>query len=97
MAGDIKFGNVDHLDEEGLRMNVVNASAYYVFNHRKFSYPAALYQNYYQLRSAGSWLAGLSVQAGGKVSSPLLSCCQHIIWKAPAMVQNTGYMAKESQ
>ena len=64
LTGDIKLGNMDHLDEEGLRMNVVNASAYYIFNHRKFSYPAALYQNYYQRRSAGSWLAGLSIQAG---------------------------------
>ncbi len=78
LTGDIKLGNMDHLDEEGLRMNVVNASAYYVFNHRKFSYPAALFQNYYQLRSAGSWLAGISVQSGSikttdelKARSPL--------------------------
>ena len=78
LTGDIKLGNMDHLDEEGLRMNVVNASAYYIFNHRKFSYPAALFQNYYQLRSAGSWLAGLSVQTGSikttdelKARSPL--------------------------
>ena len=47
LQGDIKLGNIDHLDEEGLHMNVVNASAYYVFNHSKFSYPAALFQNYY--------------------------------------------------
>ena len=64
LSGDIKFGDVDHLDEDGLRMNVVNVSAYYTFNHRRFSFPAALYQNYYQLRSAGSWLAGVSVQSG---------------------------------
>ena len=64
LTGDVELGNIDHLDEDGLRMNVVNASAFYVFNHRKFSYPAALYQNYYQRRSAGSWLAGISVQAG---------------------------------
>jgi hypothetical protein len=64
LTGDIQLGDIDHLDEEGLRMNVVNASAYYVFNNRKFSYPAALFQNYYQLCSAGSWLAGLSVQSG---------------------------------
>ena len=77
LKGDIKLGNIDHLDEEGLRMIVVNASAYYVFNHRKFSYPAALFQNYYQLRSAGSWLVGISVQSGSiktteelKVRSP---------------------------
>lgn len=78
LKGDIKFRDVDHLDEEGLRMNMVNASAYYVFNNRKFSYPAALFQNYYQLRSAGSWLAGISVQSGSikttdelKARSPL--------------------------
>ena len=64
LAGDIQLSDKDHLDEDGLRMNVVNVSAYYVFNHRRFSFPAALFQNYYQLRSAGSWLAGLSVQSG---------------------------------
>ena len=45
-------------------MNVVNVAAYYTFNHRRFSFPAALYQNYYQRRSAGSWLAGASFQGG---------------------------------
>ena len=64
LAGDIQLSDKDHLDEDGLRMNVVNVSAYYVFNHRRFSFPAAFFQNYYQLRSAGSWLAGLSVQSG---------------------------------
>jgi hypothetical protein len=64
LSGDIKYGDIDHLDKDGLRMNVVNASVYYVFNNRKFSYPAAMLQNYYQLRSAGSWLAGVSFQAG---------------------------------
>ena len=64
LSGDIKLGNIDHLDKEGLRMSVLNASAYYIFNNRKFSYPAALYQNYYQRRSAGSWLAGASFQGG---------------------------------
>lgn len=64
LTGDIRLGNIDHLNENALRMNIVNASAYYIFNHRKFSYPAALYQNYYQRHSAGSWLAGISVQAG---------------------------------
>ena len=64
LAGDIKLRDIDHLDEDGLRMNVVNLATYYVFNNRRFSFPAALYQNYYQLRSAGSWLAGLSFQGG---------------------------------
>lgn len=37
-------------------------NAYYVFNHRHFSYPAAFSQTYIQKRSAGSLLAGASVQ-----------------------------------
>ena len=64
LAGDIKLRDIDHLDEDGLRMNEFNISAYYVFNDKRFSFPAALFQNYYQLRSAGSWLAGLSFQSG---------------------------------
>lgn len=64
LTGDITLGDMNHLDEEGLRMNVVNIAAYYTFNHRRFSYPAALYQNYYQRRSAGSWLAGINFQGG---------------------------------
>ena len=64
LAGDIKLRDIDHLDEDGLRMNEFNISAYYVFNDKRFSFPAALFQNYHQLRSAGSWLAGLSFQSG---------------------------------
>ena len=78
LAGDIKLRDIDHLDEDGLRMNEFNISAYYVFNDKRFSFPAALFQNYYQLRSAGSWLAGLSFQSGSirttdelKARSPL--------------------------
>ena len=45
-------------------MNVVNIAGYYTFNHNRFSFPAALYQNYYQRHSAGSLLAGFSFQGG---------------------------------
>ena len=106
LKGDIKLGNIDHLDEEGLRMNVVNASAYYVFNHRKFSYPAALFQNYYQLRSAGSWLAGISVQSGSikttdelKARSPLAPEV-HLTFANVALGGGYGYnlvLGKRSQ
>ena len=106
LKGDIKLGNIDHLDEEGLRMNVVNTSAYYVFNHRKFSYPAALFQNYYQLRSAGSWLAGISVQSGSikttdelKARSPLAPEV-HLTFANVALGGGYGYnlvLGKRSQ
>ena len=64
LTGDIHFANIDYLDEDGLNMKIFNLTAYYTFNHRRFSFPAAFYQNYHQLRSAGSWLAGLNFQSG---------------------------------
>ena len=68
LSGDIKAGETYHLDEGILDMKVVNISAFYTFNHRRFSYPAAFTQSYIQRRSAGSWLAGLSFQ-GGKIQN----------------------------
>ncbi len=44
----------------GMDSYTASANLYYVFNHRKFSYPAAYAQSTVQRRSAGSWLAGLS-------------------------------------
>jgi hypothetical protein len=34
------LGNIDHIYEEGLRMNVVEASAYYIFNQSKWLAPS---------------------------------------------------------
>lgn len=42
----------------------LSLNGYYVFNHRRFSYPAAFSQSQIQLRSAGSWLLGASVNGG---------------------------------
>ncbi|MBO4586669.1 MAG: DUF4421 family protein [Bacteroidales bacterium] len=36
-------------------------SGYYVFNHRRFSYPAAFTQSFIQKRSAGSFIAGANL------------------------------------
>ena len=64
LKGDINYKNIDHMDEDALNMKVFTLTAYYTFNHRRFSFPAAFYQNYIQRRSAGSWLAGLTFQSG---------------------------------
>ncbi|MBR5747763.1 MAG: DUF4421 family protein [Prevotella sp.] len=65
LSGDIERGNYSgHLGKEGLKLKMANLAAYYVFNHRRFSYPAAFTQSYIQRRSAGSWLAGISYQGG---------------------------------
>lgn len=64
LRGDVNLKNFDYLDEDALNMKVFTLTAYYTFSHRKFSFPAAFYQNYIQRRSAGSWLAGLTFQSG---------------------------------
>ncbi len=44
------------------KMRTLNASGYYVFNHRRFSYPAAMNQGYIQRHSAGSFMLAVSGQ-----------------------------------
>ena len=50
------------LPEDMLTVKTLNLNAYYVFNHRRFSYPAAFSQSYIQRKSAGSFMLGLSGQ-----------------------------------
>ena len=65
LAGDTRRGqDVGHLEAGDVKMKMANLAGYYVFNHRRFSYPAAFTQSYIQRRSAGSWLAGISYQGG---------------------------------
>lgn len=65
MSGNIERGaGKSRMEQEDVKMKVFNISAYYCFNHRKFSFPAVFNQSYIQRRSAGSWLAGVSYQGG---------------------------------
>jgi len=65
LAGDIERGNaIGNLEAGDVKMKMANLAGYYVFNHRRFSYPAVFTQSYIQRRSAGSWLAGISYQGG---------------------------------
>jgi hypothetical protein len=59
-----QLGNTIEISSDMLKARTLNISGYYAFNHRRFSFPAAFTQSYIQCRSAGSWLAGLSYQAG---------------------------------
>lgn len=43
-----------------MRAHLLDINGYYVFNHRRFSYPAAFTQSYEQRKSSGSWLLGVS-------------------------------------
>ena len=46
--------------DDMFRLRTLYANAYYAFNYRRFSYPAAFVPNYIQRRSAGSFLLALS-------------------------------------
>ena len=48
---DVPFG--------GFRSSIKGANLYYIFNHKKFSYPAAFAQSTCQRRSCGTALAGI--------------------------------------
>lgn len=68
-SGDFTIRNVHGFDGvertqfkgdpfSGLSTYTFSANAYYVFNHRRFSYPAAYNQSTIQKRSAGSFILG---------------------------------------
>lgn len=45
---------------KGINVKVTGINAYYIFNHKRFSYPAAFAQSTMQRKSCGSWKVGLS-------------------------------------
>lgn len=62
--GSANFGKnfnnkaLSHTDFDGFESSERGVNVYYIFNHKKFSYPAAYSQSTVQRRSAGSALAG---------------------------------------
>lgn len=62
--GFIERDGSNRIDTETnkLKLRTINFNAYYAFNYKRFSYPAAFSQSYIQRRSAGSLLLGLSLQ-----------------------------------
>ena len=54
---DDKFKNIQF---DGLQSSIRGLNAYWIFNHKKFSYPAAYSQSTNQRKSAGSFMAGFS-------------------------------------
>lgn len=68
-SGTIRTGDERYEIAKGtVNMKMLTVNAYYVFNYRRFSIPAAFTQSYIQRRSAGSWLASVSYQ-GGRVKA----------------------------
>ena len=50
---------LDRVPFDGLQAGITGFNLYYIFNHGKFSYPAAFAQSTQQKISCGSWLAGI--------------------------------------
>lgn len=44
----------------GINVKVTGVNLYYIFNHKRFSYPAAFAQSTVQRKSCGTWKAGIS-------------------------------------
>ena len=62
--GTMQIGNrLCNIPKGIINQEALNVNAYYAFNFRKFSFPAAFSQSYIQRRSAGSWLIGGSFDA----------------------------------
>jgi len=56
---NINTDAIKNVDFDGLNSSIKGFNLYYIFNHRRFSYPAAYSQSTVQRHSAGSWLAGI--------------------------------------
>ena len=52
--------SLENIHFDGLESRIKGLNAYWIFNHKKFSYPAAYSQSTNQRRSAGSFMAGFS-------------------------------------
>jgi len=60
-SGTMKYNGAYRDVESGqVNQQSINANFYYVFNNKRFSFPAAFTQSYLQRRSAGSWMIGAS-------------------------------------
>ena len=55
-----EFQTLQNIHFDGLRSTIKGINAYWIFNHKRFSYPAAYSQSTNQRRSAGSFMAGFS-------------------------------------
>lgn len=57
---DVNSPSLKDMHFDGLESRIKGLNAYWIFNHRKFSYPAAFSQSTNQRKSAGSFMAGFS-------------------------------------
>ena len=59
MGYDINTKVLEGLPFDGINVGITGFNVYYIFNHQRFSYPAAFAQSTCQKISCGSWMVGL--------------------------------------
>ncbi len=59
LGDGIDTSPLNGLPFDGVKAGITGFNAYYIFNHGRFSYPAAFSQSTVQKVSCGSWMAGL--------------------------------------
>ena len=59
LSDDVNTDALKKVSFDGFKGSIKGLNLYYIFNHRKFSYPAAYSQSTKQKLSAGSWMVGL--------------------------------------
>jgi len=58
LGKDMEKEHFEDLPFDGLSVGITGFNVYYIFNHHRFSYPAAFAQSTMQKISCGSWMAG---------------------------------------
>jgi len=59
LGDNVDATKLEDVPFDGVSAGITGASIYYIFNHGRFSYPAAFSQSTLQKVSCGSWIAGL--------------------------------------
>ncbi|MBR1547349.1 MAG: DUF4421 domain-containing protein [Prevotella sp.] len=58
LGSDVDTEPLKSVNFDGLGVGITGFNVYYIFNHQRFSYPAAFAQSTMQKISCGSWMAG---------------------------------------
>ena len=59
MGDGVDVTKLNNMSFDGVNVGITGLNLYYIFNHKRFSYPAAFAQSTCQKISCGSWLAGI--------------------------------------
>lgn len=59
LGNDIPSAKFEGVPFDGIKVGISGFNLYYIFNHGRFSYPAAFSQSTVQKRSCGSWMVGI--------------------------------------